>query len=582
MTNIQIYSLSAVIAVAINLVELYVAPAILSAVERRVSVGELAATILGFVAALMLFRGIEAYLDENQWLRRLFFAISIYGQIGHKMTTTSYPNLSDGSMAGMRAKIENSTAGDSNVLFGVWSAISVFLKNLLGFILYIVVLSNVQMWLLAVIGITGAISYAVASYCNSYRFQHREEEAHEVKKLRYLYRVSMDRVVAKDIHIFGLRDWLEELSHKTMKCYEAFHEKVHKRLFWISITDIILTFLRNGLAYIYLIYLVLEGQLNAAEFVLYFSAVTGFATWMTGILNSLNVLIRYSNELTYVRELLDYPEVFRFEDGEALVHTPGQQYELRLDHVSYRYPGMEQYVLQNINLTLKPGEKLAVVGLNGAGKTTLVKILCGFLDPVEGRVLLNGQDIKKYNRRDYYKLFSAVFQQFMMMPNTIAANVAQSEENIDMERVRDCVEKAGLKEKVESQPKGYQTLLNRDVCEDAIALSGGESQKLMLARALYKDAPFVVLDEPTAALDPIAEADIYSKYHAMTQGKSSVYISHRLASTRFCDRILLIENAQIVEEGTHEALLALGGRYAELFEIQSKYYREGGENSEEG
>ncbi len=220
-------------------------------------------------------------------------------------------------------------------------------------------------------------------------------------------------------------------------------------------------------------------------------------------------------------------------------------------------------------------------GLNGAGKTTLVKVMCGFLDPTEGRVLLNGQDIRKYNRRDYYGLFSAVFQEFLIMPTTIATNVAQSEEEIDMDRVKACLDKAGLKEKVESQPRQYQTLLNREVYEDAIMLSGGESQRLMLARALYKDAPMIILDEPTAALDPIAEADMYAKYHAMTRGKSSVYISHRLASTRFCDRILLMDQAKIIEEGTHEALLALGGRYAELFAVQSKYYQEGGDDSDD-
>lgn len=246
--------------------------------------------------------------------------------------------------------------------------------------------------------------------------------------------------------------------------------------------------------------------------------------------------------------------------------------------MSFRYPGAEKDTLSHINLTLHPGEKLAVVGMNGAGKTTLIKLLCGFLDPTLGRVLLDGKDIRDYNRRDYYRMFSAVFQEFSLLPGTIAANVAQTEDNISMEKVRACVEKAGLKEKVESLPQGCETLLNRAVYENAIMLSGGETQRLMLARALYKDAPFVMLDEPTAALDPIAESDIYQKYNRMTQGKSSVYISHRLASTRFCDRIILIDGGRIAEEGTHEALLKAGGKYAGLYGVQSKYYQEGAEN----
>jgi ATP-binding cassette subfamily B protein len=196
-------------------------------------------------------------------------------------------------------------------------------------------------------------------------------------------------------------------------------------------------------------------------------------------------------------------------------------------------------------------------------------------------VLLDGKDIRTFNRRDYYTMFSAVFQTFSLLAGTIAANVAQDDLDIDMERVKECVEKAGLRKKVESLKDGYETYLNRKVYEDGLLLSGGETQRLMLARALYKDAPFIILDEPTAALDPIAESEMYQKYNEMTDGKSSVYISHRLASTRFCDRIILIADAGIAEEGTHEELLRRGGKYAELFEVQSKYYREGADENEE-
>ena len=216
-----------------------------------------------------------------------------------------------------------------------------------------------------------------------------------------------------------------------------------------------------------------------------------------------------------------------------------------------------------------------MVGLNGAGKTTLIKLVCGFLNPTTGRVLLDGKDIRDYNRADYYTMFSAVFQEFLLLPGTIAENIAQTDENIDMSRVKLCAQKAGIAEKIAALSDGYDTHLNRQVYEDAIMLSGGETQALMLARALYKDAPFIVLDEPTAALDPIAESRMYEKYNELTRGKSSIYISHRLASTRFCDRIIMLGNAGIIEEGTHEELLKQGGEYSKLYEIQSRYYREG-------
>ena len=234
-------------------------------------------------------------------------------------------------------------------------------------------------------------------------------------------------------------------------------------------------------------------------------------------------------------------------------------------------------IIRNMSLTLRPSEKIALVGLNGAGKTTFVKLLCGFYDPDEGRVLLNGIDIREFNRQEYYDLFSAVFQEMSMLDLTVAEHVAQTAVNIDMDKVADCLEKAGLTAKVESLPQGLQTHVGKIAFLEGVEFSGGEMQRLMLARALYKDGPVLVLDEPTAALDPIAENDIYMKYNEMTKGKTSLFISHRLASTRFCDRILFLQDGVISEEGTHEQLLSLGGEYAKLFHVQARYYQEGGE-----
>jgi len=570
--------LSALLAVAVNLIELFVVPVILNAVETHVSLNRLITTIIGFVAALAMCRALAAYLKENEPAGKGAVRRALYGRMIDKLSTTSYPNVSSDKMLGLSAKVDNTVGTDEGATYGIWAELSKLLKNTIGFVIYMLLISSIQPWILATVAITGVVSYAVAKRCNDYRYQHQEEERYYGKRLWYIRKVSRDTVIAKDIHIFGLRNWLQELYTKAMHGFEAFHEKVNKRVLFINITDLILTFLRNGIAYAYLIQQVLSGKLSASEFLLYFTAVTGFASWVTGILDSLNVLQRYSNELAPLRELLEYPEVFAMEEGEPLKVDSEKAYELCLEHVSFRYPEQERDILKDINLTLRPGEKLAIVGLNGAGKTTLIKLMCGFLDPTEGRVLLDRKDIRLYNRQDYYQLFSAVFQEFLILPTTVAANVAQSETDIDMERVKECLDKAGLREKVESVPNQYETLMNREVYDDAIMFSGGESQRLMLARALYKDAPFIILDEPTAALDPIAEADMYAKYHAMTKGKSSVYISHRLASTRFCDRILLLDQAKIIEEGTHDELLALGGRYAELFAVQSKYYQEGGDN----
>ena len=452
--------------------------------------------------------------------------------------------------------------------------------NIVGFLIYVGLLTTVQPFLIFLIIATTFISYLIGNYVNGYGYRHREEEAEYERHMNYLLGRAEDLSAAKDIRIFGLRHWLEELYEKAMSCHSAFHKKVQGVYIWSPITDLVLTFLRNGVAYAYLISLVIHGGLGVAEFLLYFTAVGGFTGWVSGILNGFSTLYKQSLDLSTVRECLDYYEPFQFEGGKSIEAEAERKYELRLENVSFRYPGADQDTLTNINLTLHPGEKLAVVGVNGAGKTTLVKLICGFLDPTEGRVLLDGEDIRNYNRADYYTMFSAVFQDFSLLAGTIAANVAQADVGIDMDCVKECVEKAGLRTKIESLPDGYETYLNREVYDEATMLSGGETQRLMLARALYKNAPFIILDEPTAALDPIAEFDMYQKYHEVTGGRSSVYISHRLASTRFCDRIIMIDDAGICEEGTHEELLGLGGGYAELYAVQSKYYREGDAENE--
>jgi ATP-binding cassette subfamily B protein len=571
--------LSALTAVVLSLINLYVSPTILSVVERRASVSELIFTILAFLLALMFVSAASAYIDKNTIYGRISVRIELITLLNKKAATTSYPNLFEDKYQKLIAKSQKSINSNHAATEAVWITLTDIATNILGFSLYVFLLSSVQPVLIIVILMTTIISYYVSYRANEWRYHHREEEAEYEKQIYYLSSQARDLTAAKDIRIFGLRSWIEELYHKTMNAYMAFHQKAQSVYIWAKIADLILSFLRNGVAYAYLIGLVLNNGLSVAEFLLYFSAVGGFTAWVSGILSGFNTLHQQSLDISTVRESLEFDEPFKFEEGEALIAEAGRKYEICLENVSFRYPNAEKDTLSNINLRLHPGEKLAVVGLNGAGKTTLIKLICGFLDPTEGRVLLDGKDIRGYNRRDYYTMFSAVFQTFSLLAGTIATNVAQDNLDIDMDRVKECTKKAGLHDKIESLKDGYETYLNRQVFEEAILLSGGETQRLMLARALYKDAPFIVLDEPTAALDPIAESEIYQKYNEMTSGKSSIYISHRLASTRFCDRIILIADGGISEEGTHTELMKRGGKYAELYEVQSKYYKEGGTES---
>ena len=567
--------------VALNLINLYIAPTILDAIETGVSFGELITTILVFVVALILTYAFNEYVMANVLYGRISVRTEIIAMLNNKACRTSYPNIENDEFYKLSEQASIYCCSNSEATEAIWDTLTQLLTNVICFVFYTGLLLMIKPIMLIIILVTTLIGFFINNYLSEYKYNHKEELAEQDKRLGYINESSRSLKFAKDIRIFGLRTWLNELHDKSIAALQAFNNKVAGVYFWARVADLVLAFLRNALAYVYLIGLVINNEISVAEFLLYFSAVEGFSTLVTGVMTQLNVLKKQSLDLCVVREVLDYPEVFKFEDGQDLVVDTNQDYTIELKNVSFRYPGKNKNILTNINLTIKPNEKIAIVGLNGAGKTTLVKLICGYYDPTEGEILLNGVNIKTFNREHYYKMFSAVFQNFSLLAGSVATNVAQTEENVNLELVYDCIEKAGLKEKIESLPEKYNSKLNREVYEDATNLSGGELQRLMLARALYKDAPIIVLDEPTSALDPIAEADIYNKYNELAKNKSSLFISHRLASTRFCDRILFIGDEQILEEGTHEELLALGGKYAELFEVQSKYYREGGNVDEE-
>lgn len=557
-----------------SVAELLIAPAILNKIELSASLGSVVFTIAAFALVLMLLSGLRSYVDTNALFGRIAVrSQGIYLSISRKYAETSYPNLLNTDFLALGEKASAACAGNSESSEAIWTTLTDLMTSCIGFIVYLALLTNLNLWLAALVAATTAVSYFASKRINEWGYLHRSEELELTKKIEYANKTATSREFAKDIRMFGLRGWLEDLWGSTMRLYSAFCAKRERKYIWANIIDIVLTFLRNGIAYAFLIGITVKNGLPASQFLLYFAALSGFAQWVVEILDKLSVMHKQSLDISTIREFLDWDEPFDLNGGERIAFEPNKQYEIRLDDVSFRYPKADKDTLSHINLTVHPGEKLAIVGLNGAGKTTLVKLVCGFLDPTEGRILLNGEDIRKFNRNDYYALFSAVFQEFSVLDVTVKENVAQCVDGIDETRVWQCIDKAGLTEKIQSLPKGIETHLGRRVFKDGVEFSGGQTQRLMLARALYKNAPILVLDEPTAALDPIAENDIYQKYNDMTHGRTSFFISHRLASTRFCDRIIFVDGGKIAEEGTHDELLKNGGGYAYLFEVQSKYYR---------
>ena len=571
-------------AILLSLTQLFIVPSILGAVEAKASIAELAVIILLFTGALILLSATGAYLSSCSQFGRIEIRLIIGSMIQNKALTMSYPDIEDQNVRKKMDKASMLVTSNTAATEAVWATLMNLLQNAVEFVVYLSLLTTLNPLMIIVVLITTIVSFSVSNYLGGWGYRHRDEESEYSRRMNYLSERSRDYTLAKDVRIFEMRDWIEDVYNSTLRLYRSFVARGERVYIWGNMIDVVLTFMRNGIVYYFLIGAVLKGEMSAAQFVLYFNTVNVFTTGTGKIMTDLATLRKQSHDICAVREFLDYPETFKMEEGIPITPDLKFPYQIELQDVSFRYPEAEKNTLSHINLAIKPGEKLAIVGLNGAGKTTLIKLICGFLDPTEGKVLLNNTDIRTYNRRDYYRLFSAVFQDFSVLDVTIAENIAQTDENINTELMEQCISQAGLTEKIDSLPDGVETHIGK-VFEDGIHLSGGELQRLMLARALYKNAPIIVLDEPTSALDPIAESEIYNKYSELTDGRMAVYISHRLASTKFCDRIILIADGSIDEEGTHDELIARNGHYAALFEIQSRDYREGeveNEKTEEG
>lgn len=439
------------------------------------------------------------------------------------------------------------------------------------------ILSVVDSNITSVVSAVIVIVFAVILVKQTNKYNDRKFKLNQ--KLPFLQRILHyylddyldDSKACKDVHIFNQSSIIKSTNAKVFSEYADNRKAYFKAFYGFEEKSAIVNQVLSGIVYFLVVMKTFAGTFGLGGFIKYVKSINDFCWSVLFMCMNLANLHKNTEYITRFFEYLEIPT--NMQSGkEHIVSDGDSEYEIELHNVSFKYPKADKYALRNVSVKFHSKEKTAVVGMNGSGKTTMIKLICRLYDPDEGYISINGTDIREYDYADYLNIFSVVFQDFKLFSFSLGENIAAKTE-YDEEKGWQALKFAGMEARVREMPNGLKTPIFKDFSDKGVELSGGESQKVAIARALYKDAPFVILDEPTAALDPMAEFDIYSRFNDLVRDKSAIYISHRLSSCRFCDKILVLDNGRLIQQGTHSELLKnTKGKYSELWNSQAQYY----------
>lgn len=491
----------------------------------------------------------------------------------------------DPNMLDCNQKASQAVGGNQQGVEGMMHIILNFSGSLGAVIAGLSIISTINFKIVILMIAIALANFFISNLANKWCKKHVWDELAPWWRKRWYMDIALgDFSYAKDIRMFGLKNYLTHKFQEINKIRFNYQKKNNRVWLLVSIASSFFWVISQVLIYIYLIRCIFAKTITIGNFTLYLSATATFFECVMSLLNSITSFLNNSRYVDDFRSFYEMPELRQnLPDQKTILSKlqPQSHYEFEFQNVSFKYPRAERFALQNVSIKIKAGERLAVVGLNGAGKSTFIKLLLRLYQPTEGKILLNGTDIQTYDLNSYFKIFAPVFQEVNLFAMSFAENVSmKSLENTDKDLAHQSVVQSGLEEKLDSLEKGLDTQLLKVIYDDGIDLSGGQKQKLALARALYKNSPVVVLDEPTAALDAIAESKLYSDFDKLIGGKTSIYISHRLSSTQFCNNVAMFKDGKLIEYGTHESLLKQNGEYANMFKIQAQYYVDAGETNE--
>ncbi|MBU1145778.1 MAG: ABC transporter ATP-binding protein/permease [Firmicutes bacterium] len=544
---------------------------------NNIVVGDYVLIILCIIIATYLletlrFWSLTRYTFENTFARVSTFTL----RLSEHQLKTDYINVETKDRRNIISKAYE--AINSNY-FGIEMLLRqtpLLFINAVGIIVYGVLIALYVPIVLLILVFMTIINYLLTKRANLHLSKMNTKLNDEFREKYYLSKDSTNPNYGKDIRIYKIGEWFDKLFVRLTKSRRMITEDIEKKFFFANVSNTIFLFIRDFAGYILLLGLVVNHEISLTTFTFFIGIVTGFSMWLNGFTRALNEL-RSSNI-----KVNDYRDCITVENeydkiGKIRISDLKLPLSIEFENVTFSYPNSDTPVIDNLSFKINPEEKVALVGNNGAGKTTIIKLLCGLYRPDSGVIRVGGYDIKDFNIAEYMSLLSVVFQDSEPLSFTIENNITcKDSEEVDSEKLWDAIEKAGLKEKITSLEKKEKTNITQMFDKSGVRLSGGETQKMMLARSLYKKAPLLILDEPTAALDPIAEEEMYLKYKELVKNTTSIFISHRLSSTKFCDWILLLDHGKIIEKGTHQELMNLSKEYKSIFDTQAQYYKDGG------
>ena len=531
-------------------------------------------SIITYILETLRFWSLNRYTFENTFTRLSTFNF----RLTEHQLKTDYINVESKVRRNVISKAYEAITENYYGIEMMLRQTPLLFINLIGSFIYGVCIAIYVPIVLLILLCMTVINYLITKRANNHLSSMSTQLNDEYREKYYLAKDSTNPNYGKDIRIYNIGKWFDQLFVKLTKSRRISIQGVERKFLFANVSNTIFLFIRDFIAYLILLGLIFNRAIDLSTFTFFIGIITGFTLWLNGFTEALNQ-VRTSNI-----KVNDYRTCLNVEGGNdkpGIIHPNSVQLPLSIefDHVTFYYPEASKPIIENLSFTIYPAEKVALVGNNGAGKTTIIKLLCGLYKPHSGIIKVGGHDINHFNIAEYMSLLSVVFQDSEPLSFTIENNITCSNpETVDKKRLWDAIEHAGLKDKILSLEHRENTYISQTFDPSGIRLSGGETQKMMLARSLYKNAPLLILDEPTAALDPIAEEEMYLQYKKMTQNSTSIFISHRLSSTKFCDRIYLLDHGKIIEEGTHETLIHQASEYRSIFEIQAQYYKDGEDN----